>query len=200
MSPLALIVTVFLACAVEAVEALTVVLAAGTGRHWRSALQGAGAALLTLAALVGALGPAVARIPLGGLRVVIGTLLLLFGLQWLRKAVLRASGWKDRHDEAAAFAKGIAAAEQTPVERRGKASFVTLRHPRHDSLVIAHHDLIANMHFIQILHIRTNNDGDRTARAGQRGFEQAFHEFAAAFTLAQNSRRNLSWILSVHRV
>lgn len=119
MSPLTLVLTVFLACAVEGVEALTVVLAAGTGRHWRSALQGAGAALLALAAVVGALGPAVARIPVGGLRVVVGTLLLLFGLQWLRKAVLRASGWKDQRDEAAAFAKGVAASASAPVERRG---------------------------------------------------------------------------------
>jgi uncharacterized membrane protein len=120
VSPLVLFATVFLACAVEAVEALTVVLAAGTGRHWPSALQGAGVALLTLAAVVGALGPAVAQIPLGGLRVVVGTLLLLFGLQWLRKAVLRASGWKEQRDEAAAFAKGLAAAEDAPAERRGQ--------------------------------------------------------------------------------
>jgi uncharacterized membrane protein len=120
VSPLTLILTVFLACAVEGVEALTVVLAAGTGRHWRSALQGAGAALLALAAVVGALGPAVAQIPLGALRAAVGTLLLLFGLQWLRKAVLRASGWKDQRDEAAAFAKGLAASEQAPVERRGR--------------------------------------------------------------------------------
>jgi uncharacterized membrane protein len=120
MSPLALVLTVFLACAVEAVEALTVVLAAGTGRHWRSALQGAGAALIVLAAVVGALGPAVARIPLSGLRAVVGTLLLLFGLQWLRKAVLRASGWKEQRDESAAFARGVAAAAQAPAERRGR--------------------------------------------------------------------------------
>ncbi|WP_405590713.1 hypothetical protein [Streptomyces sp. NBC_01190] len=119
MSPLALFLTVFLACAVEGVEALTVVLAAGTGRHWRSALQGAGAALLMLAVVVGALGPAVARIPLGALRVVVGTLLLLFGLQWLRKAVLRASGWKEQRDEAAAYARGVAAGAKAPAERRG---------------------------------------------------------------------------------
>ncbi|MYS21808.1 Uncharacterized membrane protein [Streptomyces sp. DvalAA-14] len=119
MSPVALVLTVFLACAVEGVEALTVVLAAGSGRHWRSALQGAGAALLALAAVVGALGPAVAQIPLGALRVVVGTLLLLFGLQWLRKAVLRASGWKEQRDESAAFARGVAAAARAPAERRG---------------------------------------------------------------------------------
>jgi uncharacterized membrane protein len=122
MSPLALFLAVFLACAVEAVEALTVVLAAGTGRHWSSALQGAGAALVALAAVVGALGPAVAQIPLSGLRIVVGTLLLLFGLQWLRKAVLRASGWKEQRDEAAAFAKGVAAAGQAPAEHRGKVA------------------------------------------------------------------------------
>ncbi|WP_327291865.1 hypothetical protein [Streptomyces sp. NBC_01198] len=120
MSPFALVVTVFLACVVEGVEALTVVLAAGTGRHWRSALQGAAAALLVLAAVVGALGPTVARIPLSGLRVVVGALLLLFGLQWLRKAILRASGWKEQRDESAAFARDVAAAEQAPALRRGR--------------------------------------------------------------------------------
>ncbi|SEG80995.1 Uncharacterized membrane protein [Actinacidiphila yanglinensis] len=122
MSPTALFLTVFLACAVEAVEALTVVLAAGTGRHWPSALQGAGAALVALAVVVGALGSAVTHLPIGVLRAVVGTLLLLFGLQWLRKSVLRASGWKARRDEAAAFARGVAAAEQVPAERRGKVA------------------------------------------------------------------------------
>src|SRR5947208_8093284 len=89
----ALFVAVFLACLVEAVEALTIVLAAGTSRDWRSALQGTGAGLLVLAALVGALGPAISAIALGGLRLVVGAVLLIFGLQWLRKAILRASGF-----------------------------------------------------------------------------------------------------------
>ncbi|MEE4545683.1 hypothetical protein V2S66_27410 [Streptomyces sp. V4-01] len=119
MSPLALVVTVFLACAVEAVEAVTIVLAAGTGRHWPSALKGAGAALIGLVVVVGALGPAVAQIPLGALRSVVGSLLLVFGLQWLRKAVLRASGWKAQRDETTAFAAGVAAAREAPQARRG---------------------------------------------------------------------------------
>ena len=122
MSTLALALTVFLACAVEAVEALTIVLAVGTTRDWRSALQGTGAALLALAAVVAALGPAVAAIPLQALRLVIGALLLLFGLQWLRKAVLRAAGRKALRDETAAFAREVAAAERAASGGRGLVS------------------------------------------------------------------------------
>ncbi|MFZ0384186.1 MAG: hypothetical protein WAL22_00850, partial [Solirubrobacteraceae bacterium] len=101
----ALAVSVFLACAVEAVEALTIVLAVGTTRSWRSALYGVGAGVLALAAVVAALGPAVSSIPIGALRVAVGGLLLVFGLQWLRKAVLRAAGLKALHDEQAIFAR-----------------------------------------------------------------------------------------------
>ena len=96
-------VAVFLACAVEAVEALTIVLALGTTRDWRSSLAGAGAALLVLAALVAALGPTLTSLPLGVLRLLVGGLLLIFGLQWLRKAILRAGGLKDMHDELLAY-------------------------------------------------------------------------------------------------
>lgn len=110
MSAWILFLTVFLACAVEAVEALTIVLAAGTSRHWGSAVQGTLAALVVLAATVAAVGPAIGLIPLGALRLVVGALLLVFGLQWLRKAVLRASGHKALHDEDAAYAKEVAAA------------------------------------------------------------------------------------------
>ncbi|MFJ2651594.1 COG4280 domain-containing protein [Streptomyces sp. NPDC087420] len=110
MNSLVLVLTVFVACAVEAVEALTVVLAAGTSRHWGSALQGTAAALVTLAVTVGVLGPAIGLIPLGALRLVVGALLLVFGLQWLHKAVLRASGLKPLRDEAAAYEKKSAAA------------------------------------------------------------------------------------------
>jgi uncharacterized membrane protein len=109
----ALFIAVFLACAVEAVEALTIVLAAGIGRGWRSAVAGLLAGLLTLAVIVGALGPAVAAIPLDTLRLVVGGLLLVFGLQWLRKAVLRASGNKALHDETAAFQATLAATQHT---------------------------------------------------------------------------------------
>ena len=106
MSSLVLFLTVFLACSVEAVEALTIVLAAGTSRHWGSAVQGTLAALVALAAVVAVLGPAVGVIPLGGLRLVVGALLLVFGLQWLRKAIMRGSGYKALHDEAADLRRG----------------------------------------------------------------------------------------------
>ena len=94
-----LVVAVFLTCAVEMVEALTIVLAVGHTRGWRSAFEGAGAAILVLAALVAAFGPALLQVPLDLLRVIVGGVLLIFGLQWLRKAVLRASGRKAKHDE-----------------------------------------------------------------------------------------------------
>jgi uncharacterized membrane protein len=105
-----LALSVLLACAVEAVEALTIVLAVGTTRSWSSALWGVGAAVAALAVIVAALGPALTSLPLNTLRVGIGGLLLVFGLQWLRKAVLRAAGLKALHDEAATFAQERAAA------------------------------------------------------------------------------------------
>jgi uncharacterized membrane protein len=105
-----LALSVLAACAVEAVEALTIVLAVGATRSWRSALTGVGAALVVLAVLTAALGPAITALPLGVLRVVVGGLLLVFGLQWLRKAILRASGFKALHDELAAFESERAAA------------------------------------------------------------------------------------------
>jgi uncharacterized membrane protein len=115
----ALFIAVFLACIVEAVEALTIILAAGTARDWRSAITGLFAGLLTLAVIIAALGPAVSSIPLGGLRLFVGGLLLVFGLQWLRKAILRASGNKALHDEALIFQTELAAAQQAQGERRG---------------------------------------------------------------------------------
>jgi uncharacterized membrane protein len=93
----------FIASAVEMVEALTIVLGVGIVRGWRSTLIGVGAASVVLAVLVAALGPALGRIPIGTLRLVVGALLLAFGLQWLRKAILRSSGYKDLHDEDEAF-------------------------------------------------------------------------------------------------
>src|SRR6185437_12925093 len=98
-----LALSVFLACAVEAVEALTIVLAVGSTRSWRSALYGVAAGVLALTVVVAALGPALTALPLDALRMVVGALLLVFGLQWLRKAILRAAGLKALHDEAAAF-------------------------------------------------------------------------------------------------
>lgn len=102
----------FLASLVEFVEALTVVLAVGSVRGWRAALIGAGLGLATLAALVIALGPALSRIPLTIVQLVVGTLLLLFGLRWLRKAILRAAGTIALHDETAAYANEAAALRQ----------------------------------------------------------------------------------------
>jgi uncharacterized membrane protein len=100
-----LFLATFVASAVEAVEALTIVLAVGVVRGWRSTLFGVGAGTLVLALVVVALGSALSAIPIDTLRLVVGALLLAFGLQWLRKAILRASGFKPLHDEAAAFAR-----------------------------------------------------------------------------------------------
>src|SRR5260221_4290365 len=95
----------FLASAVEAVEAATVVLAAGVGRGWRSSLAGAAAALAALAVIVAVFGRAIAAIPIATLQVVVGALLLLFGIRWLRKAMLRSAGVIDLRDEDALYAK-----------------------------------------------------------------------------------------------
>jgi uncharacterized membrane protein len=100
-----LVASAFLASAVEFVEALTIVLAAGLTRGWRSSLTGLAAATVVLAAIVAVLGPALKHIPIGALRLGVGFLLLAFGLQWLRKAILRASGYKPLHDEDAIFAR-----------------------------------------------------------------------------------------------
>ena len=101
-----LFLTTFLASAVEAVEALTIVLGVGVVRGWRSPLLGVAAATVVLAALVAVLGPALRLIPIETLRLVVGGLLLVFGLQWLRKAILRSSGYKALHDEGEAFRDG----------------------------------------------------------------------------------------------
>jgi len=111
MNSLALFLTVFVACVVEAVEALTIVLAAGLTREWRSTFQGMAAALVVLGVTVAVLGPALTLVPLTGLRLVVGGVLAVFGLQWLRKSILRASGYKDLHDEAAIYTRQVAAAQ-----------------------------------------------------------------------------------------
>jgi len=94
----------FLSSLVEAVEALTIVLAVGTVRGWRPAGLGAVAGLALLALIVLALGPLLDRVPLNLLQLAIGVLLLLFGMRWLRKAILRAAGVIPLHDEAIAYA------------------------------------------------------------------------------------------------
>jgi uncharacterized membrane protein len=107
MSAVLLVMSSFLASAVEMVEALTIVLAAGLARGWRSSLTGVAAATATLAVLVLTLGPAVTALPISALRIMVGGLLVVFGLQWLRKAILRASGYKALHDEDAIFARKL---------------------------------------------------------------------------------------------
>src|SRR2546428_12251249 len=105
----------FLGSLVECVEAATIVLAVGTVRGWRSALAGTTAGVTVLAGLVGLLGPALSVIPVSLLQVVIGVLLLLFGLSWLRKAVMRAAGIMPLRDEERAF-------DKTPAALKGSAS------------------------------------------------------------------------------
>ncbi|MDQ1425107.1 MAG: hypothetical protein QOD72_2605 [Acidimicrobiaceae bacterium] len=99
MHEVLLVAASFLACAVEMVEALTIVLAVGVTRGWRSAIVGAVTALAVLTVVVATLGPALALLPIDGLRLFVGGVLLVFGLQWLRKAILRSSGYKALHDE-----------------------------------------------------------------------------------------------------
>jgi len=118
MTAVFLVLSAFLASAVEMVEALTIVLAVGVTRDWRSALSGVGAATLALTAIVAALGPALTLIPIDTLRLVVGALLLVFGLQWLRKAILRASGYVSLHDEEEAYAREATEARAAGIERR----------------------------------------------------------------------------------
>jgi uncharacterized membrane protein len=112
-----LFASAFLASAVEMVEALTIVLAMGTTRGWRSALAGTGVAVVALAAVTAALGPALTQVPLDDLRLVVGALLLVFGLQWLRKAILRSAGYVPLHDEEAVFEHELEEARGADGER-----------------------------------------------------------------------------------
>jgi Ca2+/H+ antiporter, TMEM165/GDT1 family len=114
-----LMASVFLASAVEFVEALTIVLAMGVTRGWRSALVGVGAALAALAIVTALAGYALAEwLPESLLQLLIGTLLLIFGLQWLRKAVLRASGLKAHNDEDETYREELEAGRTARSERR----------------------------------------------------------------------------------
>jgi uncharacterized membrane protein len=115
----ALLLAVFLAAIVEFVEALTIVLAMGITRGWRSALAGTAAAVVALAAFTAAAGYAITTwLPESALQLTVGTLLLIFGLQWLRKAILRSSGLKAMHDEAQIFDKQRQAAQAAHPESR----------------------------------------------------------------------------------
>jgi Ca2+/H+ antiporter, TMEM165/GDT1 family len=112
--------TAFFASAVEAVEAVTVVLAAGVVRGWRSSLSGAMAALVVLALIVAVFGTAIATIPIATLQLVVGTLLLLFGIRWLRKAMLRSAGVIDLRDEDALYAQQQQALGASASAARGR--------------------------------------------------------------------------------
>ena len=116
MTDSVLFIAVFVACVVEAIEATTIVLAAGTARNWRSALTGTLAAIVALAIIVAVLGPAVSLLPLWLLRIVVGGLLLIFGLQWVTKALLRWGGFKALHDETRIYQERLAEAR---AEREG---------------------------------------------------------------------------------
>jgi len=118
---LVLLISVALASAVEAVEALTIVLASGITRGWRSTFEGAAVAILLLGAIVGILGPALVNyVPINVLRLVVGSLLLIFGLQWLRKAILRASGFKALHDEDAIYSREVKELSKSPGVLKGR--------------------------------------------------------------------------------
>ena len=116
---LALALSVFLACAVEAVEALTIVLAMGTTRGWRSALSGTAVALAVLAAVAAVVGPGLTSLPIDTLRLIVGGLLLVFGLLWLRKAILRSIGVVALHDEDEEFREETAAARAAAPQAQG---------------------------------------------------------------------------------
>ena len=105
----------FLASIVEFVEAMTIVLAVGVTRQWRSTIIGVGAATLALALVVGVFGTAiVVFVPIAVLRLVVGAFLLIYGLQWLCKAILRAAGAKAKHDEASIYAREVAELQREP--------------------------------------------------------------------------------------
>jgi uncharacterized membrane protein len=128
-STVVLVLAVFGASTVEMVEALTIVVAAGVTRSWRSSLEGAAAAVAVLAVIVLAVGvPLIHYVPIDALRVVVGALLLVLGLSWLRKSILRASGHKALHDEDAIFAATSAelapsASSSSAPKRRDAISF-----------------------------------------------------------------------------
>lgn len=112
MHDLALLISVFIATLVEAVEALTIVLAAGLAKGWKPARRGTLLGLATVALVILAFGPLFLQFPVELLRLIVGLLSLIFGLQWLRKAILRSSGFKEMHDEEKIFARELAEAKK----------------------------------------------------------------------------------------
>lgn len=119
--------TTFLASAVEAIEALTIVLAVGYTRSWRASLSGAAWGFAALVGIVVLLGPAIVTfVPLAALKIGVGIFLLLFGLAWLRKAILRYSGRKALHDEEAIYSRNVAALQTgNRLDVRDRAGFAT---------------------------------------------------------------------------
>lgn len=108
----------FLGSFVEVVEAFTIILAVGVTQSWRPAFIGTGLALAVLALLVLIFGPLLGLIPIDLMQFIIGTLLILFGLRWLRKAILRASGFIALHDEERAFANETDSLRRQSADRR----------------------------------------------------------------------------------
>jgi uncharacterized membrane protein len=119
-----LLIAVFVACCVEMVEATTIVMAMGLTRSWKSAMAGTGAALVALAVVTSVAGYALTTwLPESALQLAIGGLLLIFGLQWLRKAILRAAGRKAVHDEDEIYRAQVAAAKDADVPAVGLDMF-----------------------------------------------------------------------------
>ncbi|HVA69786.1 MAG TPA: hypothetical protein VNF08_00470 [Acidimicrobiales bacterium] len=120
-----LVGAVFLASAVEMVEALTIVVAVGYTQGWRSAMEGSVVALLALSALVALVGPALVHFPIDVLRLIVGAVLLIFGMQWLRKAILRSAGLKAKHDEDAIYEQTVESMSAIPSSTsRDRTAFV----------------------------------------------------------------------------
>lgn len=117
MHDIALLVSVFIATLVEAVEALTIVLAVGLSRGWKAARRGTVLGLITVALVIVSFGPLLLQFPVEMLRLIVGLLSLIFGLQWLRKAILRSSGYKAMHDEVEIFKRELAAAKRAKAEQ-----------------------------------------------------------------------------------
>jgi Ca2+/H+ antiporter, TMEM165/GDT1 family len=114
-----LLAATFTASFVECVEALTIVLAAGVTRGWKSALAGTACALVALAAFTAIAGYSLVHwLPRSAIQLAVGALLLIFGLQWLRKAILRSSGLKALHDEQEEYREQVEAARRAGAEQR----------------------------------------------------------------------------------
>lgn len=118
------VVSTFLAAGVEWVEAFTIVLAVGIVKGWRSSVTGAVAAFAALGGMIAAFGAGVGGVPIGAARTVVGIFLLLFGLKWLHKAILRSSGLKALHDEAQTFLETRASLDSAPSRGPGSLDWV----------------------------------------------------------------------------